>query len=120
LSADGSSWTPAPPGEFTSGAGGGTSKLFAQPFYQRNVVPDALSKANGATAMRVDPDIAAIADPNTGFLVGQTQQFPDSSVKFSEYRIGGTSLACPVVAGIQALAQQAQHGVPIGFANPSI
>ncbi|MCQ4081947.1 S53 family peptidase [Streptomyces sp. RB6PN25] len=119
LSKDGTSWTGFP-GPFTSGAGGGTSTMYAQPFYQRGVVPDALSKANGATAMRVQPDIAAVADPNTGFLVGQTQTDPDGKQRYSEYRIGGTSLAAPTIAAIQADAQQAQHGVPIGFANPAI
>ncbi|MCL2551222.1 MAG: S53 family peptidase [Actinomycetia bacterium] len=118
LSADGKSWqTPV----YTSGAGGGTSKLYAQPFYQRGIVPNALSQANGGNAkMRVEPDIAAVADPNTGFLVGQTQTFLDGSVKYGEYRIGGTSLAAPVIAGIQALTQQARFGIPIGFANPLI
>ncbi len=119
LSKDGNTWEGFP-GTFTGGAGGGTSKLVQQPFYQRGVVPDALSKLNGATPMRVEPDIAAVADSSTGFLVGQTQTFPDGSQKYSEYRIGGTSLAAPVIAGIQALAQQARHGVPIGFANPGI
>ncbi|MBV9022491.1 MAG: S8/S53 family peptidase [Streptomycetaceae bacterium] len=119
LSKDGTSWTDFP-GTFTSGAGGGTSTLYAQPFYQSGVVPDTLAKANGATARRVIPDIAAVADPNTGFLVGQTQTDPDGQQRYSEYRVGGTSLAAPVIAAIQALAQQAQHGVPIGFANPAI
>ncbi|MGW2179947.1 protease pro-enzyme activation domain-containing protein [Streptomyces sp. NPDC001732] len=45
---------------------------------------------------------------------------PDGSLGYDEYRIGGTSLAAPVVAGVQALAQQARHGLPIGFANPAI
>jgi subtilase family serine protease len=118
LSADGKSWTtPA----YTSGAGGGTSKLYGQPFYQRGIVPDSLSLANGGTAkQRVEPDIAAVADPNTGFLVGQTQTFLDGSVKYGEYRIGGTSLAAPVIAAVQALTQQARGGLPIGFANPLI
>jgi subtilase family serine protease len=118
LSEDGKSWTtPA----YTSGAGGGTSSLYAQPFYQRGVVPNVLSQANGGSAkMRVEPDIAAVADPNTGFLVGQTQTFLDGSVKYGEYRIGGTSLAAPVIAAVQALTTQARHGVPIGFANPLI
>jgi subtilase family serine protease len=119
LSADGGSWTGFP-GTYTSGAGGGTSKLIAQPPYQRGVVPARLAKANGTKAMRTVPDIAAVADPNTGFLVGQTQTFPDGSLQYGEYRIGGTSLAAPVVAGVQALAQQARHGVPLGFANPAI
>ncbi|WP_371652385.1 MULTISPECIES: protease pro-enzyme activation domain-containing protein [unclassified Streptomyces] len=118
LAADGKSWT-AFPGAYTSGAGGGTSSTVKQPFYQRGVVPDSLAKANGAARMRTIPDIAAVADPNTGFLVGQTQTFPDGAVKYDEYRIGGTSLAAPVIAGVQALAQQARH-FPIGFANPSI
>ncbi len=119
LSADGTSWASVP-GPFIYGAGGGTSKTFAQPFYQRGVVPDALSKANGTTAMRVVPDISAVADPTTGFLVGQSQTFPDGSIQYSEYRIGGTSLAAPVISAIQALAQEARHGVSIGFANPGI
>ena len=120
LSADGSSWASLP-GAFTSGAGGGTSKTVAQPFYQRGVVPDSLALANGGTTkQRVSPDIAAVADPNTGFLVGQTQSFPDGSLQYSEYRLGGTSLAAPVIAGVQALAQQARGGHPIGFANPAL
>ncbi|GAA1896085.1 S53 family peptidase [Streptantibioticus ferralitis] len=119
LSADGKNWA-ALPGNYLYGAGGGTSKLTPQPFYQRGVVPDTLSKQNGATPQRVVPDISAVADPSTGFLVGQSQTFPDGSVKYSEYRIGGTSLAAPVISAIQALAQQARGGVPIGFANPGI
>ncbi|MDH6698036.1 subtilase family serine protease [Streptomyces sp. MAA16] len=119
LSADGKSWT-AFPGAFTSGAGGGTSATVAQPFYQKGVVPNALAKARSAAGNRVVPDIAAIADPNTGFKVGQTQTFPDGSQQYSEYRIGGTSLAAPVIAAVQALAQQARGGKALGFANPAI
>ncbi|MFJ6723975.1 protease pro-enzyme activation domain-containing protein [Streptomyces sp. NPDC091281] len=118
LSADGRSWTDFP-GAFTSGAGGGTSRTVPQPYYQRKVVPAALARANNAAGNRVVPDIAAIADPNTGFLVGQTQTFADGSQRYSEYRIGGTSLAAPVIAGVQALAQQAR-GRALGFANPAI
>ncbi|WP_200812317.1 S53 family peptidase [Streptomyces sp. 3213.3] len=119
LSTDGKSWTNFP-GAFTSGAGGGTSKTVAEPFYQKGVVPDALAKANSATGNRVVPDISAIADPNTGFKVGQTQTQSDGSESYSEYRIGGTSLASPVIAAVQALAQEARGGKAIGFANPSI
>jgi subtilase family serine protease len=119
LSADGKSWTSFP-GAFTSGAGGGTSKTVNEPFYQKGVVPDALAKANSATGNRVVPDISAIADPNTGFKVGQTQTQSDGSESYSEYRIGGTSLASPVIAAVQALAQEARGGKAIGFANPSI
>ncbi|MFJ8790486.1 protease pro-enzyme activation domain-containing protein [Streptomyces sp. NPDC102462] len=119
LSADGGSWTDFP-GAFTSGAGGGTSRTVPEPFYQRGVVPHSLARANSAAGNRVVPDIAAVADPNTGFLVGQTQTFPDGSARYSEYRIGGTSLAAPVIAAVQALAQEARGGKAIGFANPVI
>ncbi|MCK7626921.1 S53 family peptidase [Streptomyces sp. RS10V-4] len=119
LSADGNDWTGFP-GTFNGGAGGGTSKTVPQPFYQRGIVPDALAKADGGAAKRTVPDIAAVADPNTGFLVGQTQTLPDGKLGYDEYRIGGTSLAAPVIAGVQALAQQARHGIAIGFANPAI
>ena len=119
LSADGKSWTDFP-GTFYGGAGGGTSKIVPEPYYQKGVVPNALVTANNATGNRVVPDISAVADPNTGFLMGQTQTFPDGSLQYSQYRIGGTSLAAPVIAGVQALAQQARGGAPIGFANPVI
>ncbi|MFR0352200.1 S53 family peptidase [Streptomyces sediminimaris] len=120
LSADGKSWVNFP-GGFVYGAGGGTSRTVSEPYYQKGVVPDSLATANNAAGNRVVPDIAAIGDPNTGFLVGQTQTMPDGkTLAYSEYRIGGTSLAAPVIAGIQALAQQAGGGRAIGFANPSI
>jgi len=38
-------------------------------------------------------------------------------VKYDEYRLGGTSLACPIIAGIMALSDQ-KAGSPHGFANP--
>ena len=112
----GTDWSPTPPGSWLYGAGGGVSQLFAEPSYQQGVVQGSVFAAQGRTGRAV-PDIAAVGDPNTGYLVGQTQTFPDGSVKYSEYRIGGTSLSSPLIAGIMALADQA-HGTPHGFANP--
>jgi len=112
----GTAWSPTPPGPWIYGAGGGVSTLFAEPSYQVGVVPNAVFTAQGRTGRAV-PDIAAFADPNTGYLIGETQTFPDGTVKYSEYRIGGTSLSCPIMAGIMALADQAA-GHPHGFANP--
>ncbi|KAA9165726.1 S8/S53 family peptidase [Amycolatopsis acidicola] len=111
-------YVPGPPGAFTSGAGGGTSVLFDQPFYQRGVVPDALSTQNqhGKAKGRVVPDVSAVADPNTGFLIGQTQTFPDG-VYYDQYRIGGTSLASPVIAGVMAVSDSLSHSRH-GFINP--
>ena len=91
------------------GAGGGTSVLFARPSYQDGTV---------TTSGRGVPDVSALADPQTGLLVGQTQSFPDGNY-YDEYRLGGTSLASPIFAGIMALADQAA-GHPHGFANPAL
>jgi len=121
LSADGTSWSTLP-GSFNSGAGGGTSALFAQPKYQRGVVPHTLSTPAGTTsAMRVMPDIAALADPTTGMLIGLTATLPTTgTTQYVEGVAGGTSVATPLIAGIQADAQQAEGGAPLGFANPAI
>lgn len=113
----GSSWSGTSPGNWLYGAGGGVSRLFAGPSYQEGVVQASVFAAQGRTGRAV-PDIATIGDPNTGYLIGQTQTFPDGSVKYSEYRIGGTSLSSPILAGIMALADQAA-GQAHGFANPA-
>jgi subtilase family serine protease len=105
-------YSDALPGDFVFGGGGGTSTVFKQPSYQRGVVPDALAKFGSHQKMRVVPDIAAVGDPYTGFYIGETV---DGSFGISA--IGGTSLASPVVAGIQAVASQ-HRLFPIGFANP--
>lgn len=112
----GTAWSPTPPGPWLYGAGGGVSQIFPEPSYQVGVVPSTVFTAQGRTGRAV-PDIAAFADPNTGYLIGETQTFPDGSVKYSEYRIGGTSLSSPIMAGIMALADQAA-GHAHGFANP--
>ncbi len=88
------------------GAGGGVSQLFAVPFYQ----------AGMGFSGRAEPDVAALADPQTGLLIGQTQSFPNGP-SYDEYRIGGTSLASPIFAGIMALLDQ-KSGFAHGFANP--
>lgn len=108
LSDSGNSWTPL---GFLYGAGGGFSSLFNRPKYQRGVVP-------AGPAGRAVPDIALDGDPNTGMLIGETQTFPNG-VYYDEYRIGGTSLASPLMAGMQALATDAKNG-RLGFANPRI
>ena len=110
-------WDPTPPGDYLYGGGGGTSQLFAEPGYQKGVVPNRIARYFGGRPGRAVPDVAAVGDPNTGMLVGQTQTFPDGTVKYSEYRLGGTSLSSPLFAGIMALADQA-GGVHHGFSNP--
>jgi subtilase family serine protease len=90
------------------GAGGGVSQLFAEPSYQ--------SDAGLVLTGRGEPDVAALGDPQTGLLIGQTQTFPDGTY-YDEYRVGGTSLSSPIFAGLMALLDQ-KDGTPHGFANP--
>ena len=106
------------PAVHQSGGGGGTSRIFDQPAYQAGVVPTKIAKSNGSpTPMRVVPDVALDADPQTGMLVGETQTFPDGSAHYSQYRIGGTSLSSPLLAGLVASDEQALGGA-LGFLNP--
>src|SRR5438552_7180069 len=81
------------------GSGGGVSCLFSRPSYQSalTVTADPATQCSGF-AGRAVPDVAALGDPNTGYLVGQTQTFPNGTY-YDEYRIGGTSLSCPISAG---------------------
>jgi subtilase family serine protease len=111
FSLSGSTWAP---NGYLYGAGGGYSGLFNRPSYQNGVVPATGSDAGS----RAVPDVAMDADPTTGMLVGETQEFP-SGVAYGEYRIGGTSLASPLMAGFQAATQE-RFGGREGFLNPGI
>ena len=106
------------------GAGGGVSCLFSRPSYQDGVVTITAGPTTQCEgfAGRAVPDVAALANIQTGFLVGQTQTFPDcpggAPSCYDEYRVGGTSVSCPIIAGIMALSDQKKGGAPRGFANP--
>jgi subtilase family serine protease len=110
----GTGYAQAPPGTFTQGSTGGRSALFAEPAYQRDVVPGALSTGKGSLpAGREVPDVAADASPVTGWLIGYTS--PGST--YSQTLEGGTSGSSPIVAALEADARQAA-GHAIGFADP--
>jgi subtilase family serine protease len=97
---------------FQYGGGGGYSSNIAEPGYQ---VSAGISSPNGGRAV---PDVSMDADPTTGMLVGQTQTFTGTAA-YDTYRIGGTSLASPLFAGMTALKIQASgHG--LGLLNPTI
>jgi len=139
----GSAWPPWPP-TYQYGSGGGISRLFAEPDYQSGVVPTPLAKqavtASGSTYTystphRVTPDVSMLADPNTGMLYGETYAISgdplvDSGctplagqLEYCERRIGGTSLASPLFAGVLALADQARATKDlgtVGFVNPAL
>ena len=114
---DGAYVSALPGAEFRGGAGGGVSAVFAQPAYQKGVVPRSLS-----LGQRVMPDISSLADPYTGYVIGISPINNDSTLTTDPFTIqtyGGTSLAAPLSAGQMAVAQQVS-GKTLGFANPVI
>jgi subtilase family serine protease len=116
----GSATAPASPLGYDDGGAGGTSYVYTQPFYQKGVVPMALALRNeafnGLVPYRVVPDISMDGDPQTGFLIGLTQTFPNGTY-YDQFKEGGTSLSSPLLAGVIADADQAA-GTPLGFLNP--
>lgn len=97
-------------GPFAGGAGGGRSSYYAEPRYQRGVVP-----ADIARGKRAVPDVAALADGYTGFGIGMTTRDQGWAAMSS----GGTSVAAPLLAGMVADAQQIK-GKRLGFLNPAL
>ncbi|HEV2029759.1 MAG TPA: S53 family peptidase [Candidatus Dormibacteraeota bacterium] len=91
-----------------SGSGGGPSQFYAVPDYQKSVSQTA------GHGLRQVPDVAANADPDTGFHIvfgGQDGQ------------AGGTSAATPLWAATVALINQdlKKKGLrEVGFANPAL
>ncbi len=78
-----------------SGSGGGISQYITQPSWQNGVVTQSTTK-------RTIPDVSLTADPNTGVPIYNTYDFAGSP--WAQY--GGTSLACPMWAGLLAIAAQ--------------
>jgi subtilase family serine protease len=107
---------------FEEGAtSGGPSLIWAQPSYQRGVVPAALATAPGNRPglVRSEPDIAADADLFTGFATGLLNFPKNKAPQLTLLTVGGTSMASPTVAGIVADAQQGQRKA-FGFTDPVI
>jgi YVTN family beta-propeller protein len=106
---------------YVQGTGGGISTLWPMPAYQSGAAPSVnVDNANssgapcGATSgfCREVPDVAADADPQTGFVVylgGWTA-------------VGGTSASAPLWAAMTALIDStpACAGTSVGFANPAL
>lgn len=93
-----------------AGSGGGLSRIYTRPAWQRGTGVNA--RANDG--MRQVPDVAADADPLTGYLI---------YVSGSWQVMGGTSASSPLWAGFIALADQAAAGQgkpPLGFLNPAL
>ena len=79
--------------------GGGISAIYSKPAYQ--------SALSGT--MRMTPDIASLADPNTGVLF---------TVNGQSYVIGGTSVAAPTIAGFLAAIRFTKFVNPFLYQAP--
>jgi hypothetical protein len=80
--------------------GGGTSTVFPRPYYQNNLIVDAVDIGD----FRVVPDVAYVGDPTTGVAVYNTT--PNASGNTGWDSFGGTSVGAPQWAGLVALANQ--------------
>ena len=69
--------------------------------------------------MRAEPDVALVADPQTGAVFTESYATANGHTKIVDSWIGGTSLAAPLMAGIAALADQ-QSNRAHGFLNPQL
>ncbi|BDZ51978.1 serine protease [Frondihabitans sucicola] len=104
---------------FAGGAGGGRSRIaaFTEPWYQKSVIPTSV-----AAGRRAVPDVAALADPFTGFLIGYHPISNETTLATHAFGLGvagGTSLATPITAALVATVQQQTKAV-VGFANPAL
>ena len=92
----------------SSATGGGVSDTFPAPAWQANVMSRANKGSEIALTGRGIPDVAAVADPDTGYQV---------RVDGTDMVIGGTSAVAPLWAALLArYAQQAGHG--LGLVQP--
>jgi subtilase family serine protease len=105
---------------YSGGAGGGVSKQYAEPSWQKGVVPRRLATYGGIRPGRVEPDVSMDADTTSGFLIGLTETFASGKVRYGEFRIGGTSVSCPLFSGLLALAITANHGKRLGLITPTL
>ena len=100
--------------------GGGPSRLWRQPAYQKGRVPAALATAPGKKGLvRSAPDISADGDQMTAFSVGLLRFHKGRPARYGTSPTGGTSVASPLVAGMVAAAQQGRKH-PFGFLNPAL
>jgi subtilase family serine protease len=121
-------WNNGARSEESGGTGGGISERWTMPSYQSSaagsvgVVKDGESSGvpcgSAGGLCRQVPDIAADADPETGYVV-----FVDGGLPHGGWTvIGGTSASAPLWAALTALANSspACGGASIGFANPTL
>jgi subtilase family serine protease len=90
---------------FFFGSGGGPSAVFPKLPYQAALPGN----------YRQVPDISWLADPFTGGYIAISEPFTSPTITYQVY--GGTSLACPMFAGLWAIADQVA-ATSLGLAAP--
>jgi subtilase family serine protease len=95
------------PGSQFQASGGGLSRVFSRPSYQKDVP--------GIGEYRGVPDVSADANPHLGMAVVTST----GAGKYTISGSGGTSASAPIWAGLVALADQ-YAGRHLGFVNAGI
>jgi kumamolisin len=110
-------WNDGPnPANPTSATGGGVSAFFAVPSYQNSVdVPPSVNPPYNPG--RGVPDVAGVADPNTGYKIRVDGVDLWTAAPPIGGPVGGTSAVAPLWAGLIALINE-QLGNSVGFINP--
>ncbi len=122
---------PLPQGVQQGASGGGVSSLWPMPAAQADSAPGlgVRSAADAGAACgntggwcRAVPDVAADADPSTGYLYYWNGSGSEAGQPAGWQGIGGTSAAAPLWAALLALADgsPACAGSPVGYANPAL
>jgi kumamolisin len=97
------------------GTGGGVSRKFPLPDYQKNAGINQPAVDPAGPAQRGVPDVAGNAAPASGYKVlCDGQSFPDPAQGIPP--VGGTSAVAPLWAGLLALLNQGL-GKPVGAVN---
>jgi subtilase family serine protease len=91
-----------------NGSGGGFSRFFAEPSFQKSLPAGAQTELQ---ARRGVPDVASDADPYTGMAIYSSRNGWDLG--------GGTSAAAPLWAALVAVADQ-MAGHPLGSVNSAL
>src|SRR5438132_503829 len=99
-------------------SGGGFSHVFARPAFQDTLPPGSTSIP---ATQRGVPDIGIQASSRTGVLIYITNPGYSTNVHDNGwYVIGGTSSGSPQWAGLIAVANEMNGGVPLGYINPAL
>lgn len=119
------------PGTYPGASGGGVSRyqvLSGAANYQSTVQGSGYSNlcgaASGSTCRQV-PDVSALADGDTGYLIANGHDGTPGQANFVQYwtTVGGTSGAAPLWAAILALTDASQSCAAngaVGFVNPTL